>query len=151
MVGPFVSSGSGGGVIQRRVDEDLNRRDEVDVIGSFPVATGTQVCVGGVVVRGGPLGSHDVISTVVVNGQHILLGEDVAISLNAEVLLHTLKDGAGLHEVATELLAVASGGRVVDVAQGVNNDSATSELTNFTSADANTTATPGHRARSGQC
>ena len=57
MVGPFVSSGSGGGVIQRRVDEDLNHGDEVDVISGRPVAASTQVCVGGVVVRRGPLGS----------------------------------------------------------------------------------------------
>ena len=152
MVGPFVSSGSGlEAVIQRRVDEDLNRRDEVDVVGGRPVAAGTQVCVGGVVRSGGPLGAHDVISTVVVHRQHVLLGQHVAVSFNAKILLHTLKDGAGLHEVATELLAVARRGRVVDVAQGVNNDSATSKLTNFTSADANTTATPGHCARSSQC
>ena len=111
MVGPFVSSGSGGGVIQRRVDEDLNRRDEVDVIGSFPVATGTQVCVGGVVRSGGPLGSHDVISTVVVHRQDVLLGEHVAISFNPKILLHTLKDGAGLHQVAVELTLMARGAR----------------------------------------
>ena len=50
MVGPFVPSESGlESVIQRSVDEDLNRRDEVDVVGGRPVAAGTQVCVGWVV------------------------------------------------------------------------------------------------------
>ncbi len=152
MVGPFVPSGSGlEAVVQRRVDEDLNHGDEVNVVGGRPVAAGTQVCVGRVVRSRTPLGAHHVISGVVVHRQHILLGQHVTVSFNPKILLHTLKDGAGLHHVATELLAVASGSRVVDVAQRVNNDSATSKLTNLTSADANTTATPSHCARSSQC
>ena len=118
MVGPFVPSGSGlEAVVQRRVDKDLNHRDEVNVVSGRPVAAGTQVCVGRVVRSRTPLGAHYVIGRVVVHRQHVLLGQHVAVSFNPKVLLHTLKDGAGLHQVATELLTVASGGRVIDVAQ----------------------------------
>ena len=116
MVGPFVPSESGlESVIQRSVDEDLNRRDEVDVVGGRPVAASTQVCVSRVVRSRTPLGAHNVIGSVVIHGKHVLLREDVAIRLNAEVLLNTLKDGARLQHVATELLAVTSCCWVIDV------------------------------------
>ena len=91
------------------------------------------------------------ISGVIIHRQHVLLGQHVAVSFNPKILLHTLKDGAGLHHVATELLTVASRGRVIDVDLRVNDDTATSKLTNLTSTDANTAATPGHCARSSKC
>ena len=116
MVGPFAPSESGlESVIQRSVNKDLNRRDEVDVVGGRPVAAGTQVCVSRVVRSRTPLSAHNVIGSVVIHGKHVLLREDVAIRLNAEVLLNTLKDGARLQHVATELLAVTSCRWVIDV------------------------------------
>ena len=87
MVGPFAPSESGlESVIQRSVDEDLNRRDEVDVIGGRPVAASTQVCVSRVVRSRTPLSAHNVIGSVVIHGKHVLLREDVAIRLQCEGL-----------------------------------------------------------------
>ena len=56
-----------------------------------------------------PLSAHHVIGGVVVNRQHVLLGKHVAVSFNPKILLHTLKDGAGLGQVAVRnSLTVAS-------------------------------------------
>ena len=124
------------------VDSHLNHGDQINVISSGPVTSSCQSGVGRVVSGVAPLGAHHVIGGVVVNRQHVLLGQHVAVSFNPEVLLHTLKDGAGLHQVAIELTLVARRARGNSVDCGVNNDAHTGKFTNFASANADATATP---------
>ena len=68
MVGPLATElSSDSGNVERGVDDQLDHRDQVSVIGQSPVAAVRQISVSRVVRSAAPLRTHDVVRSVIID------------------------------------------------------------------------------------
>ena len=107
--------------------------------------------VGRVVAGHVPLGASDVVTVVVIHGQDVLHGQNVAVGAKAQILLDALGNDARLEQVDGVLHRVG-GGAAGQVGQlVVDHHAETSEGRHFGLGHAHTAAAPDHGTAGGQC
>ena len=150
-----MAEGSVGGGVERGVDQQAADGHLFGgAIHQAPAAGVSQVAGGGgvgrVVTGVGPLGTSDVVAVVVVDSQHILHGEDVAVGGQTQILLDTFGHNARGEQVDGVLHRVSGGtaGQVGELV--VDHHAETGEEGHLGLGYAHATATPGHGTTGGE-